>query len=77
MYCVNESFFFVRVADETRRIVLPLTDLLGGGPSRDHGGSPWLEKSRSLRYEIVNLIMEALSSWEVMAAGSGSIFASS
>lgn len=61
----------------TTTIPLPLTDLFGGGPSRFHGGSPWPENSRSLRYEMVSLIMEALSNWEVIAAGNGSIFASS
>lgn len=41
------------------------------------GGSPLLEKSFSRRNDMVNLIMEALSSWEVMAGGRGNILASS
>ncbi len=41
------------------------------------GGSPLLEKSLSRRNDIVNLMMDALSSWEVMAGGRGSILASS
>lgn len=51
--------------------------LFGGGPSRFHGGSPCPEKSLSFRYDIVRRIMLALSSCEVMAAGNGSILASS
>lgn len=51
--------------------------LFRGGVSRFHGGSPCPEKSRNFRYEMVRRIMEALSSCDVMAAGSGSIFANS
>jgi len=35
-----KAFFLLASRQYMRRIVLPLTDLLGGGPSRDHGGSP-------------------------------------
>ena len=40
-------------------------------------GSPWAAKSLSRRYAMVNLMIEALSSWEVIAPGRGSILASS
>lgn len=42
-----------------------------------HCGSPWLVNSRSLRKLIVSLIIEALSSCEVIAAGNGSNLANS
>lgn len=51
--------------------------LASGDASRFQGGSPWSEKSRNFRYEMVNLMMDALSSWDVMADGNGNIFASS
>ncbi len=47
------------------------------GISLVHGGSPCPEKSLNFRYEMVNLIMEALSNCEVMAAGKGNILANS
>lgn len=47
------------------------------GPSLVHGGSPWPEKSLSFRYDIVSRMMEALSNCDVIAAGRGSILASS
>lgn len=71
----NNLQFFDRIIKTT--YYLPLSVLLGRGPSRLHGGSPWPEKSLNFRYEIVSLIMLALSNCEVIAAGKGSIFASS
>ena len=42
-----------------------------------HGGSPLLEKSFSRRNDIVNRMMDALSSCDVMAGGRGNILANS
>lgn len=62
---------------------LPLEDMLADELDDDdkfsliHGGSPLLEKSLSRRNEMVNLMMDALSSCDVMAGGSGNILASS
>lgn len=56
---------------------VPFRVLFDGGPSLFHGGSPCPEKSLNFRYDIVSRIILALSSCEVMAAGSGSIFANS
>lgn len=47
------------------------------GFSLAHGGSPLLENSLSRRNEMVSRMMDALSSCDVMAGGSGSILASS
>jgi hypothetical protein len=46
-------------------------------PGDGHGGKPCSEKSLSFRYEMVSLMMDALSSWDVIAAGRGSILANS
>lgn len=56
---------------------LELADEMDDMDSLIQGGSPLLEKSFSRRKEMVNLIMEALSSWEVIAGGRGNILASS
>ncbi len=54
-----------------------LADEIDESDSLIQAGSPLLEKSFSRRNEIVNLMMDALSSWEVMAGGRGNILASS
>ena len=61
-----EEFEFADEIDKSDSLIQ------GGSP-----GSPLLEKSLSRRNDIVNLMMDALSSWEVMAGGRGSILASS
>ena len=63
--------------DEDTLDELELTDEREDSDSLIHGGSPLLEKSFSRRNEMVNRMMEALSSWEVMAGGRGNILASS
>ena len=63
--------------DEDTLDELELTDEREDNDSLIHGGSPLLEKSFSRRNEMVNRMMEALSSWEVMAGGRGNILASS
>lgn len=54
-----------------------LADEIDESDSLIQAGSPLLEKSFSRRNDIVNLMMDALSSWEVMAGGRGNILASS
>ena len=63
--------------DEDTLDELELTDEREDNDSLIHGGSPLLEKSFSRRNEMVSRMMEALSSWEVMAGGRGNILASS
>jgi hypothetical protein len=46
-------------------------------PGDGHCGNPCSEKSLSFRYEMVSLMIDALSSWDVIAAGRGSILANS
>jgi len=65
----------LRPLERTVKVRLPF--LFCEGLSLTHGGSPWEEKSLSLRKEIVSRMMDALSSCEVMAAGSGNNLASS
>jgi len=54
-----------------------LADAIDDSDSLIQAGSPLLEKSFSRRNDIVSRMMDALSSWEVMAGGRGNILASS